>query len=318
MDKRILIIGTGNIGKRYLQAIYRSGLNNIPCYCYDIIESSLKGVEDFLHSHGFKDTTNKLYEYQDFLDLISDESLVIVATTAKDRIDLLLDILNHNPRYLIIEKPVTQTKAEYDILLKKYKSVSTKAYVHYYLRFQPYIKKLKALFEGASPIFYSVTLPGNGIACNGIHFIDLFLWLVASNKTVVSSSKTSSIYEQKRSGFWDVYGGLCIETGASDYGSVVNSKIVHDHIMNVGSGSKLVTIYEDQSVAININTIGKHSLTKIDTRFASDYLVDVMRGYTIDNWQDGLELTCLEDAFLSHQVLFKFLQLSGYPNLNIT
>jgi len=319
MGKRILVAGTGNIGKRFLQAIHTVGVgSDVVCYCYDTSVSALENVSDFLQSCGLEDTTNKVQDYQDFLDLINSASLVIIATTAKGRIDLLLDVLERQPRYLIIEKPVTQTEAEYETLLRKCNTLGTAAYVHYHLRFQPYVEKIKTQVDQSKPLHVSVTLPGNGMACNGIHFIDLFLWLSSAEQYVIDGMSFRGIYEQKRRGFWDLYGDLSIKTNRGDLGRIDNSNILSNHVINISDGSGVINIYEDQSVMSVIGPYEGQSFTQINTRFASEYLVDVMRGYMNDNWQDGLGLTSLKDAFRSHQILFEFMRFAGCPGLNIT
>jgi len=319
MSKRILVIGTGNIGKRFLQAIHIAGIsNNVPCYCYDNSISALDNIKEFLHSYKLEDNTIKVHSYQEFLDLITHNSLVIVATTAKGRINLLIDILDRNPCHLIIEKPVTQTEAEYEALLRKHDTADTEVYVHYYLRFQPYVKRIKALLDETRPLNYSITLPGNGIACNGIHYIDLFLWLTHSKKWTITNLTKSILYEQKRQGFRDVYGGFTVETGIGDIGKFYNSKTAKSHLLNVSNGKTTANVYEDQSVMSIVENAGDHSFSKIETRLASEYLVDVMAAYITDNWQDISELTGIREAFRSHQILFRFLRLSGHLNVNIT
>jgi len=319
MPKQILVAGVGNIGKRFLQAIHTAGLgNDVACYCYDTNIAALETVGSFLQGCGLEDTTIKVYDYQDFLDLISDVSLVIVATTAKGRIDLLLEIVKRKPRYLIVEKPVTQTEAEYEMLLRQCNRLGIAAYVHYYLRFQPYVEKIKSLVDVSKPLYYSVTLPGNGMACNGIHFIDFFLWLSSADQYIIDSMTCRGIYKQKRKGFWDLYGDLNIKTNAGDLGRVDNSSISSNHIISVSDGDKIINVYEDQSVMSVIGATEGHSFIQIDTCFASEYLVNVMQGYIEENWQDGFGLTDLEDAFRSHQILFEFMRFAGCPGLNIT
>jgi predicted dehydrogenase len=319
MPKQILVAGVGSIGKRFLQAIHTAGLGrDVACYCYDTNIAALETIGSFLRGCGLEDATTKVYDYQDFLDLISDVSLVIVATTARRRVDLLLEIVKRNPRYLIIEKPVTQTEAEYEILLRQCNRLGIAAYVHYHLRFQPYAERLKSLVDVSKPLYYSVTLPGNGMACNGIHFIDFFLWLSSAEQYFIDGMTFRGIYEQKREGFWDLYGDLNIKTNTGGLGRVDNSSISSEHIISVSDGDKIINVYEDRSFMSVIGATEGHSFAQVDTRFASDYLVDVMRGYMDENWQDGFGLTELEDAFQSHQILFEFMRFAGCPGLNIT
>ena len=80
----IVLFGTGNLGKRYIQAI--SKLENVNLFLCDISPASLSSVKDFLLQSNISNL-----EYQSSNDTneafkrINENTIVIAATTSNDQ-----------------------------------------------------------------------------------------------------------------------------------------------------------------------------------------------------------------------------------------
>jgi predicted dehydrogenase len=314
--KKIVLVGTGNIGKRFLQAIHAVE-SNVPILCYDNQRTALESVKPFLESYGLSDRSEKTTAYEEAIDEIDEDTLVIVATTAEDRINLLLDIVDEEPKYLISEKPVTQTEIQYSKIARACRDRGVSAYVHYYLRFQPFIEEIKRRVDLSTPFHLGVRLPGNGMACNGIHFLDLFLWLSGMRQFVVQSMRFDDIYEQKRSGFWDVYGEINVATERGDTCTISNAKTNRHQVITLDTEGAVINVYEERK-KVSIVTEENAEFYDLESLYASEYLVNVIGNYVNGNWKSGAGLTPLSEAVHSHRILFEFLRFSNCPGLNIT
>src|ERR1700761_5732373 len=110
---KVIVIGTGNIGKRHIQAIYKSELD-FKILAYDIFESSLLSVNDFCSSNNLDlERISLIDNFESLLEHIDGNSIVIVATTAFGRKEILESVLAKQPAAIIVEKPVVQSDADY-------------------------------------------------------------------------------------------------------------------------------------------------------------------------------------------------------------
>ena len=176
MVKKIVLVGTGNIGSRHLQALAKLPYE----LSIDIVEKEIKNfkiAEKRLLEINFDKTLLKYQHYQNINNIKGPADLVIIATNSKDRANLVIDLLNKGFTRFLLEKIVTQSKEEYKKLLNKISEKNSKAWVdtaHVY--FDSY-KKIKEYFQDSVPIHISVNCGNEGLGCNAIHFINLFSYL---------------------------------------------------------------------------------------------------------------------------------------------
>lgn len=318
--KKIFVIGTGNLGKRYLQAILASR-GDFRCYCYDHNPEALNSVDIFLNNNNMSASgLTKRNSLDEILNDIDRQSLVIVSTTAQDRLRLVSLITEKKPESLIIEKPVTQNDEDFLTITRLCKEADIQAYTHYTLRFQPFCKVLKEMVRSDQPFEMTSVLPAMGIACVSIHYIDLFLWMFNIGEPSLAAYSYLGKYEQKRKGFYDMYGELIIRSEKNGTGRFINTELGGIRTLDILLEDKVISVYEDQRV---MTILRKSDNKTIETReaeylFASQYLPHVINNYLNGKINLTGELVDLEEAYLSHKILFNYMERTGNRNLNIT
>ena len=100
---------------------------------------------------------------------------------------------------------------------------SRRAWVNTPRRSLHWYRAIKNSFIGQSDgLVMNIKATNLGIACNAIHFLDLFAWFTHSSIESLSLSG-EQWYESKRNGFWDVDGSLkAIFSDSSTFS-------IHDH-----------------------------------------------------------------------------------------
>jgi predicted dehydrogenase len=318
--KKVLVIGTGNLGKRYLQAIL-SNNGDFRCFCYDQNPEALNSVDIFLkNSNVSASRLTKRFSLDEILNDIDRQSLVIVSTTAQDRLGLVSLITLKKPETMIIEKPVTQNKEDYETVARLCKEAEVPAFTHYTLRFQPFCKVLKEMVISDQPFEMTSILPAMGIACVSIHYIDLFLWMFNISAPLLKVFSYLGTYEQKRKGFYDMYGELIIRSEKNGTGRFINAESNGIRTLEVMLADKVISVYEDQRVMTIIRKTDNKTIEvrEVEYLFASQYLPHVINNYLNGNINLSGELVDLETAYISHRIIFDFMERTGNRNLNIT
>jgi hypothetical protein len=135
--------------------------------------------------------------------------VAIVATTAQVRPQLVGDIAAHSAvRYWILEKVLAQSEAGLDDILAQTGN-STKAWVNTPRRMLPWHREIKAHLARTQPMAMKVDGGLWGLACNSIHFLDLFAWWTDETLEVVNTDGLADKWiEGKRAGNWEVLGAI--------------------------------------------------------------------------------------------------------------
>ena len=122
--------------------------------------------------------------------------IAVIAVSTPDHFDVFQEVLSHNPKGIVLEKPIAETISDARQMQKIALNYKTVVSVNYIRRFNPAIIKLKNLInQGAfGKIYKGTAWYTKGIAHNGSHFIDLFCWLFGDveNVSVLSCKRNWS------------------------------------------------------------------------------------------------------------------------------
>jgi len=216
----IAIIGAGHIGSRHLQALAnleepaRIQLVDPSPGSLEIAEKRFRDVYK-----GERDAIT-LQHFDSIQDLGMSQDLVIVATDSRNRCDVIIELVqSKNICSMILEKFLFQAEKEYyevqDLLKKK----NIPAWVNCMLRATDFYRNLKSALTIDSPIRMTVEGKSWGLACNSIHFLDLFSFFTDCNDFEFSSvNLDEKIYNSRRSGFKEFSGKL---VGENSQGNVL-------------------------------------------------------------------------------------------------
>ena len=197
---RICVVGVGNIGMRSVQGISKkfpdADLVLIDCDAR-LKELSLLGLKNAL-----------LLPSLDDIDVPID--LFVVSTSCESRLSIYKRCLALGPKYIILEKYLFKSREEY----KECLSLSrVPTFVNQWMYGS---KAFDCLFEKDAR---SVELRGSGwgLACNSVHWIDVFKrHMNITHLQVGSGTVISDVFPSKRSGYEEIFGELVFEDKDSD------------------------------------------------------------------------------------------------------
>tara|TARA_B100000315_G_C14571743_1_gene585933 strand:+ start:897 stop:1901 length:1005 start_codon:yes stop_codon:yes gene_type:complete len=206
----IAIIGAGQIGSRHLQALAKLK-DTVRIQLVDTAPESLEiACKRFYDVYKGDSERITLQQFNSIRDLESDQDLVIVATDARDRGDVIKELVRtKNVRFMILEKVLFQTEEEYyeiDCLLKD-QNIPT--WVNCVLRATDFYGDLRSTLSIDEPIRMVVEGVSWGLACNSIHFIDLFSFFTdCVDFQFTETALSEKIYDSRRPGYKEFSGQL--------------------------------------------------------------------------------------------------------------
>lgn len=206
------IIGAGQLGSRHLQGLLTVKNQTLNIFVIDPSSESLAVAEQRAKEI---DGDHKLTFATSINELPSQLEFVVIATNSMMRLAVMQALLNNkNVNNLILEKVLFPTKDQYGLAYDLIKKHNVNCWVNHPRRMYEDYQNLKQLFNKDK--IYSFQLVGGswGLACNGLHFIDLFEYLTEGNLTSVSNALLNgNPIESKRVGYLEFAGTL---TGTLD------------------------------------------------------------------------------------------------------
>lgn len=205
---KIGLIGAGQLGSRHLQGIANSNIQ-LEIEVVEPYENSMKIAKERYYE-ALNDVEKKINFYKNIDELSLNLDLVIVATTADVRFNIVKELLNKkNVKFLILEKVLFQKINEYYLLEELLNKKNVKCWVNHPRRMFLFYKNLKKELLNSKQIYFNVEGGNWALGCNGLHFIDVFSYL--SNNTNIhidNSGLHNKIYESKRQKFIEFNGNL--------------------------------------------------------------------------------------------------------------
>ena len=170
--KRAILIGFGHHGRNRL---FKSLLNLEQIdhiFVHDIDSKSL----DLMEQRGYKKSVETSTSLESLYRSIGPDTLVVIATTAKDHLDLFKNVVQRGAIYLYVEKPLAQSLADSYEISDLAKAHDVKVAVGFYNDFLPLTSQIKAYeVECGLGSLIKVSSEGGSVclSTNGIHVIDL-------------------------------------------------------------------------------------------------------------------------------------------------
>ncbi len=209
--KTICIIGLGQIGSRHLQALLKCDFN-VSIFCVDLNVDSISKARSLI-PHELPKHIKSIHYLSDIKDLPTEIDLAILATSSDIRLKVLKSLLAYSrTNNIIFEKVLFQNLSHLDEASELLNKAGTKSWVNCPRRSWPIYKEIKDYIDGKDNIFLDLKGGNWGLACNSIHFIDLFEWLTNSSvKKINSNDLDSNIFDSKRNGFVEFSGKLEVD-----------------------------------------------------------------------------------------------------------
>lgn len=302
MNKKIILVGCGNIGSRHLQGIVK--LNKK--LSIEIVEPNIKSqrlAKSRLCEIKYNKDNHKISWYTSLHQINNKSDLVIVATNSDIRVNLIQQILELGHKRFIIEKIVCQSTKEYSKLLHLMKKHNAKGWVNTNRRYFKTYQKIKETFKSSKFLHVSVFSGGSGLGTNAIHYLDLFSWLVDDYEIKLNGEfLDKKIYKNKRGNKFKEFLGTII--GFNKNGSFVSLTFFpskhESFLVNIYGENKAVSINElEEKAYFIINGIKKNTnfrynhISHLTTKIVQDILNT-----------DDCFLPTLSDSYRIHKELF--------------
>lgn len=326
---KVIVIGAGRMGIRHAQ-----GLLQVPAIAelvlVDIKEEALANAKNTLNSQTTK--TLSFITLENFIGTPIQADIVIDASTAQNRIERLEHILKTNCKYILIEKPLGQSLEEVEEVIHFSKNQKTPIFVNLNMRMYEMFRKIQQDLQQMPQLKGFANISVNtgtlGIGANGIHYLDLCMFLLDANKTELIAGEIEETV---------IPSGRGADFG--DFGGWATIKFFRDDIykgrLQISMSSESTVFGSWEIVAphgrIQFNEVeGKlnYQLRKVDSQmpinryfadyqpletenFESPFLGDLTKLWVETLIKDGKSLLpLLEESYETHKLMFEWLSLS--------
>ncbi|WP_141730826.1 Gfo/Idh/MocA family oxidoreductase [Oligoflexus tunisiensis] len=319
--KNIAVVGCGMLGSRHLQSLVDLS-GSCKLFALDSYEPSLQRCRSILEDspkHGVP--VSYIHRVE---DLPRQLDLVVVATNADIRAGVVRSLLDHaHVEFLILEKILFQSVHEYYDIGARIEKAGAKCFVNCPRRMYPFYQELFKNFASDPLQKVSVKGKGWGLACNGIHFIDLMAYLGRTSlKKIHGDQLHAGFIESKRTGFLEVNGSLGIEYESGMQLTIacedslqadleIDIQATHSHWSIVESQGlcKVKRQGQEQEELVRFQTLYQSQLSK---KFAEDLLTRDTCELTSYAESTSLHLSFIE-ALMQHFTQFSTEALDRCP-----
>ena len=315
----ILIAGAGQLGSRYLQGLAKCQ-NTLDIYVQDISELSLQiarqrweevypPATDF---HG--ELTESVIQHKvtflpSFKKIPKKIHIAIVATNADVRPQVVKQIeANFEVCYWILEKFLAQSVTMLSEILALTQN-SSGAWANIPRRMMAWHKQIRERLRSESTLKITGSGALWGLACNGIHYLDLVSWWKDEKLIKIDTSKLDSKWiESKRKGFFEVTGKItAVYSGGTRL--VLESRLEgYPFKMKIEGQNSVWEIDEIKGVAVGPDGVMIMGKNEMQSSMTSKLVDDLLAG-------KKCELPKLSDSVEMHRIFLRSL-LEHWNNVN--
>ncbi|MBI2968259.1 MAG: Gfo/Idh/MocA family oxidoreductase [Bacteroidetes bacterium] len=205
----IAVIGSGQIGTRHLQGLALSA-EPMQIFVCDPSVNGLAEARNKWNEVAQENGKKNVVFSENYSGLPERLDVCIIATTSLHRKKTIEEILiTTKIRFLILEKVLFPSVSDYGKTALLMRNNNVKAFVNCARREFGFYRELRDKFSRDSKIHFTVFGNNFGLGCNGIHFLDLFVYLTGcSDLIMLTPGLDKKIKESKRKGFKEITGTL--------------------------------------------------------------------------------------------------------------
>jgi predicted dehydrogenase len=303
--KKIVIIGCGELGSRFLQAAAQIKIIS----SIDIIEPFEKAcevakqrLEQVLDSNSVIQINwlIRIEEIQNSYDL------AIIATQADGREHIFEKVARLGVKNILIEKIVCQSEAAYLKMLSIAESNNIKVWVNCKTRAYPVWEYIKTKINPLDRVLYHSIGGNHGLCTNGLHSLDLFVFLSNSERLIdINSDIDEQVHVTKRNKY-DLSGSFSLR-GSNNSRCVIDySQSSHSSFLEIVTTDKFRWVLDHATrQAFEGSSDNKWKMEPIP--FDGDLSVSVMSKQFISEIliDNRCSLPEIKQTFPAHQFLFK-------------
>jgi predicted dehydrogenase len=250
MSYKILIVGAGQLGSRYLQGLAKVA-RQLDIFISDVSSDSLARAEARWHEVANSDSQHSLRFGLGLSHLPQEIDVAIVATGADVRAQVVSAISVHcTVRYWILEKVLAQSLQEMDQIQAAIRN-NRKAWVNTLRRTVDWHKEIKANLGQSGPFSIAVEGGNWSLASSAIHFLDMLAWISNEQLLSIETQQLDHWHESKRAGFWEIYGTLVAQFSGDSVATLTCQKLNQPYIIWLRAGQDEWKINESLGIAEN-------------------------------------------------------------------
>tara|TARA_B100000029_G_C17604722_1_gene967033 strand:- start:3887 stop:4882 length:996 start_codon:yes stop_codon:yes gene_type:complete len=302
---KILLIGAGQLGSRYLQGLSQSE-ESLQITVVDPNARALLIAKERFEEMP-KNPIKQYVQYHDNYKKVKNIfDLIIVSTNADVRTQIVKYLLrNFFFKYMILEKVAFQAIKDFQEIIELLKKKNVKAWINCPRRTYPFFKKLKKEISKEKLIRMVVKGSDWGLASNTIHMLDLLAFLSDQDEFIFDISELDeNIYKSKRASFIELGGKLRCKSIRGDSLELLDNKKTNDPFNYIIEfGDKRIEINQDAEIA---TVFSKNGLKSIESRFSMPMQSEITTNLVkqILNNADS-SLTTIQESFLLHRCMIE-------------
>ena len=324
----LLIIGAGRMGMRHLVGAFKA------CSQITIVDPKI----NILQKEVKKLSTNNKYHGSiihypsiDNIPINSNFDAGIISSTANGRKDIFFKLLERKVYNILLEKPIEQSRKKVKEIVDASLDKNLNIRSNHPFRELPLFQKF---YDSSAPFHMAVVGGAFGLACNGIHWIDLAVYLSHSKdentKLLFSRIDKTPIKSGRGEKFVDYGGTIVLEFARGSIllmDSWADSSAPLTFTLNHNHSSFLLDRKENLGIIYERNKTS----TLENYLYGFDYERNVINpveaisfSENTTNWLYSLKgekkcfLPKIEESVISHERLFDALETTGKNDFFIT
>tara|TARA_X000000368_G_C23022562_1_gene708679 strand:+ start:903 stop:1889 length:987 start_codon:yes stop_codon:yes gene_type:complete len=302
---QIAIVGSGQLGSRHLQ-----GLSKTKKYIeITVIDPNLKSLSLAKTRFNQIPKTNKVISIRyisNYNEINRNIDIAIIATNADVRrivIEKLL--LSTNVKYMILEKVAFQSINDFQTVISLLNKKQITAWVNCPRRMYSFFQNIKQDTLKAKSI--KIYLEGSqwGLACNAIHFLDIFAFLTNESDLNININKLNKqIYSSKRDGFLEITGKLLVNSKRGDLLEMIDYNLDTSYLNQIVEIGEMQYIIENRKGIISSRFTSGKNIKKLPFELP---LQSELTGLVVDKIleEGSSDLTPLLESFDLHKPMLK-------------
>lgn len=213
MKYKVLIVGAGQLGSRYLQGLSKVDFP-LDIIVSDVSPESLLRAETRWHEVSGDKPLHQVKYICGLLGIPLEIDLAIIATSADVRPSVVSQLAeNIVVRYWLLEKVLAQSESDLDVITSVL-GVKTNVWVNTPRRMMNWFRELKEVTTHRTPVICTIDGFDWGLACNAVHYLDFMTWWTGESVIDIQTEQLAAQWHRaKRPGNWEVYGTLIANFG---------------------------------------------------------------------------------------------------------
>lgn len=310
---KALIVGFGGMGCRHTQSLLSTGLYSK----IDVVEPNKTIFDNNLVRIG--SNSEQLNYFSELKEVKDNEyDIAIIATSSKPRFEIFCYLTsNIKCKNYLIEKVVFQSSEQFEAAIAVVEKDNLQVYCNLPNRyFRNYVDLKKELSQLKEPFSFSVMGGDFGMACNSIHYLDLFYYLsgecpkYSESKIIIhpNGSKRGNDYSE-------LLGTMSfVNSNGSTFHVSADSRLNDVVVVNIKTKGSDRYFFENHKYTIELKN-GNSVSDSFDISPSS-----IMTKTLVNDIQAGkCFMPTLQEMYLTHKTLFTvFNKAFGLPDTKET